>query len=266
MKAIKIVHWTQYEIKGDSRSPQVMAGPLKYVKLLIKPTGKKYIELMHRDEGEEAYGVFIILLIAWACQTRSKRKGGIIWSWHEGVPAEADEIARQLLCSQNKFDRCLPILCDIGWIELVEVNVKTPKTPKAAKPKPATVKSKATAPADIQELFNYWNSDSLVWADSEKKTRCRCPQTDEPWKVSQQITPDIIDNIKQHLKRWEIQTLQQSIDNYHYVLTSPDHPGWTFRWSISEFFGRHMPQDRSQFTFYRFLPDNFDETRYMGNR
>lgn len=119
--------------------------------------------------------------------------------------------------------------------------------------------------ADIQEIFDHWHSDDLVWQDPQTKAdRCRCPQTNQPWKTSKELTPDIIDNIKQHLGKWKVDQLITAVEHYHQIFTSAEHGKWTFRWSISEFFGRHMPNDRSQFAFYRFLPNNFDADRYKG--
>jgi len=136
---------------------------------------------------------------------------------------------------------------------------RTETTTRAPKPSASTKK----IPIEVQQIYDHWHSDDLVWEDPQtKQHRCRCPQSGLPWKLSQAITPDIIDNIKQHTKTWKVDQLIAAIENYHQVLTSKEYPSWTYRWSISEFFGRHMPNDKTQFAFYRFLPNNFDAERY----
>ena len=113
----RITDWKRFDPKGDKRSTKKFKSGLEYVSIPTDTSTPKVIELLAGRNGLAVFGLWILLLEAWAKQDREARQGGVIWSWKNSNPASLKELARMLRMKEEALRRLAEPLITIGWLE-----------------------------------------------------------------------------------------------------------------------------------------------------
>jgi hypothetical protein len=106
------------------------------------------------------------------------------------------------------------------------------------------------------EIFHHWNS--YVGLTSFKANQ------KITWHAHRVLSPEIREAVHLRLKDYSEADICRAIDNYATVLFGSRF-FWTYVWGLHEFLTRHMERTRgSPLQLCRFLPDNFQESQYVG--
>ena len=98
---------------------------------------------------------------------------------------------------------------------------------------------------NITAVFDHWNSHK-----------------GKGWRSHNKISPEIKEAIFVRLKKYPVEDICQSIDNYALVLKGEDYT-WSYAWGLREFLLRCRKDDRKEPQFYRWLPHNFTPETYV---
>lgn len=118
---------TLYSIRGwGERYENNRTRELKRLDWLPLPNrhdGEAYARLMLRADGPTIFAGWILLLqVASRCDTRGTL------ARDDGTPLDSESLAIRTRASKTLFDKALPALVQMGWIEAVEAGV-TPMNP-----------------------------------------------------------------------------------------------------------------------------------------
>lgn len=119
MKLYKIKLWNlRYE---NNRTRELKR--LDWLPLPNRHDGEAFARLMLRADGPLIFAAWILLLqVASRCETRGTL------SRDDGTPLDSESLAIRTRASKTLFDKALPALVQMGWIETVEAGV-TPINP-----------------------------------------------------------------------------------------------------------------------------------------
>lgn len=267
--AIRIDDWTRYEVNSNGdpakEGDTLRAGALRYIRLKnhghATNRGLNKLQKLAKNKTMEVVGIFTQFLQLAGNGTAEYR--GVLREQKNGEPATIEDLAEILPATASQIAFAVKCLSNptVSWI-LVDKEgfrenprnsgITSFNTTQYNSTQHNTTQDNSTQPTTV--VFEKWNS--------YKSTK--------GWKSHNKPSYEIEEAINEQLKHYSIEDLCAAIDNYAFILGSPDHcifnigkKCWDKFWTLREFLLRSTSTDRKEKYLYRFLPSVFAPTDFL---
>jgi thymidylate synthase len=109
-----------------------------------------------------------------------------------------------------------------------------------------------------QQIIDYWNSKKQEPFYKKTKDGDRLMK----WKGCRELSIAVRNAINAAIKNTSLESLKSAIDNYALVVWGREY-FWSYCWGLYDFLTRRVDKVKDNFSWYRFIPDNFDDSTYL---